>query len=81
MLYNKYLLIKYEIYINVEICTLVKFIVYFYKYIFKKSNHVDINVNIITTINKLVRQINHETIYRNNNDQFINEIQIYYNTR
>ena len=79
--YNIYLLLKYDAHINVEICTSIKFVTYLYKYIFKDSNHVDVSMTIITIVNEFVRQVNHETIYRNDNDQFIDEIKIYHDVR
>ena len=38
-------------------------------------------MTIITIVNEFVRQVNHETIYRNDNDQFIDEIKIYHDVR
>ena len=38
--YNFWLLQKYEIYINVEICINAKFVKYLYKYIFKKKKRL-----------------------------------------
>ena len=42
--YNEYLLLKYEIHINIEICTSIKSMIYFYKYIFKNFNSIDISI-------------------------------------
>ena len=42
--YNTYLLLKYEFYINVEICTSIKLVTYLYKYVFKKSNHANVSI-------------------------------------
>ena len=54
VLYNVYFLLRFNVHINVEICTSIKFIVYLYKYVFKNSNFV--NVEIITTkeVNRFV---------------------------
>lgn len=38
MLYNLYLIGRFNCYINVEICSSVKTVKYFYKYIFKGSD-------------------------------------------
>lgn len=40
--YSLYLLQNYQIYINIEICNLVKTIKYIYKYIFKDNNQITI---------------------------------------
>ena len=69
--YNLYFLKKYQIYLNVEICTLIKFVTYFYKYVFKNFDHVSVFFVII-------RKINNDRIHRNDNRKIVNEIIIYH---
>ena len=52
--YNVYFLLKFNVYINVEICTSIKFIVYLYKYVFKNSNFVNVEIIITKKINRFV---------------------------
>ena len=54
MFYNIYFLLKFNVYINVEICTFVKFIVYLYKYVFKNSNFVNVEIIITKKINRFI---------------------------
>ena len=73
--YNFWLLQKYEIHINVEICINAKFVKYLYKYIFKKSDHVHVFFNIIT------RRINELRVNRQNNEKFVDEMKIFHDAR
>ena len=52
--YNVYFLLKFNVHINVEICTSIKFIVYLYKYVFKSSNFVSVEITITKKINRFV---------------------------
>ena len=56
--YNVYFLLKFNVYINVEICTSIKFIVYLYKYVFKNSNFVNVEIIITKKINRFVHANN-----------------------
>ena len=42
---------KYDAYINVEICNSTHIMSYLYKYVFKNSNYVDMSIEIILIIN------------------------------
>ena len=79
--YNSYLLLKYETHINVEICTSIKFVTYLYKYVFKKSNHVDVSIEITLIVNESMRRINHERAHRNDIVEFVDEIKIYHDVK
>ena len=72
---------KYDAYINVEICNSTHVVSYLYKYVFKSSNYVDMSIEITSTINQSLHRVNNEFAYRNNNDQFIDEIKIYHDAR
>ena len=52
--YNVYFLLKFNVHINVEICTSIKLIVYLYKYVFKNSNFVNVEIIITKKINRFV---------------------------
>ena len=78
MLYNVYLLKKYETYLNIEVYTFTKSMRYLYKYIFKKNDFVDIFITIILVIN---RRVNQSLTYRNDNEISINEMSIFYDAR
>ena len=75
ILYNSWLLHKYEIHINVEICINAKLVKYLYKYIFKKNDHVDVFFNIV---NVSIRRINEFHANRQNNEKFVDEIKIFH---
>ena len=53
--YNVYFFLKFNVYINVEICTSIKSITYLYKYVFKNSNSINVSTIIIRNVNNLVR--------------------------
>ena len=74
--YNLWLLQKYEIHINVEICINAKLVKYLYKYIFKKSDHVDVFSNITT-----IRRVNELRANRQNNEKSVDEIKIFHDAR
>ena len=42
--YNLYLICKYNVYINIEICTTVKTVKYIYKYIYKRFNKTTVEI-------------------------------------
>jgi len=42
--YNLYLIRKYNTYINVEICIIIKVIKYIYKYIYKRSDKTTVEI-------------------------------------
>ena len=75
--YNFWLLQKYETHINVEIYINAKFVKYLWKYIFKKSDHVDVFFNIII----IIRRINEFHANRQNNEKFVDEIKIFHDVR
>ena len=52
--YNVYFLLKFNAYINVEICTSIKLIVYLYKYVFKSFDFVNVETIITKKINRFV---------------------------
>ena len=54
VLYNAYFLLKFNVHINVEICTSIKLIVYLYKYVFKSSNFVSVEAIITKKVNRFV---------------------------
>ena len=51
VLYNKYLLLKYDCHINVEICASISCVKYIYKYIYK--GHDCANVEIVDNLNEI----------------------------
>ena len=69
--YNLYFLKKYQIHLNVEICTSIKFVTYFYKYVFKDFDHVSVFF-VIT------RKINDDRTHRNDNREIVDEIIVYH---
>ena len=81
ILYNSYLLLKYEVHINVEICTSIKLVTYLYKYVFKRSNHVDVSIEMISIVNESMRRVNHERTHRNDIVEFVDEIKIYHDAK
>ena len=44
MLYNLYLIRRYKIHINVEICALIQIVKYIYKYIYKSFNRITLQL-------------------------------------
>ena len=78
MLYNVYLLKKYETHLNVEVCTFTKSVRYLYKYIFKENDFVDISITIILVTN---RRVNQSLTHRNDNETLMNEISMFYDAR
>ncbi len=77
IIYNTYLLKKYNYYLNIEIYTSTKSIKYFYKYIFKRSNFANIFIVIIfDTLNCRINKIRNN---RNNTTTFTDKIFIFYN--
>ena len=52
--YNVYFLLRFNVYINVEICTFAKSIAYLYKYVFKGSNFVSVEIIITRKVNRSV---------------------------
>ncbi len=44
VLYNLYLIYKYNIYINVEIYIIIKVVKYIYKYIYKRSDKTTVEI-------------------------------------
>ena len=78
--YNEYLLLKYQIYINVEICTSIKSMIYFYKYVFKNFDFVDVFLQVIETI-AFVTIINVSMIHRNDTIETMNEIKIFHDCK
>ena len=53
--YNVYFSLKFNVYINVEICTSIKSIIYLYKYVFKNSNSINVSTIIIRNVNDFVQ--------------------------
>ena len=87
MFYNSWILKKYQIHINVEICIFVKSIFYFYKYIYKKNDFVNVFITIIIasifdSIFKVRRnEVNMSSTHRNDKNSSMNEISIFYDVR
>ena len=87
MLYNSWILKKYQTYINVEICIFVKSVFYLYKYIYKKNDFVNVFITIIIVsifdlIFKIRRnEVNMSSIHRNDKKFSINEISIFHDVR
>ena len=79
--YNSYLLLKYETHINVEICTSIKLVTYLYKYVFKRSNHVDVSIEMTSIVNESMRRVNYERAHRNDIIEFVDEIKIYHDVK
>ena len=69
--YNPWLLRKYKAHINVEICTFAKSVTYLYKYIYKKSDSVDVSTTII----------NQSSSHRNDVDASVDEMKIFHDAR
>ncbi len=42
--YNLYLIYKYNVYINIEICVTVKIVKYIYKYIYKRFDKIKVEI-------------------------------------
>ena len=74
MSYNIYLLKKYQIYLNVEICISIKSMIYLYKYVFKNFDHVNI-------FSILIKKINDERAHCNDNQKIVNEIKLHHNVK
>ena len=81
ILYNSYLLLKYEAHVNVEICTSIKLVTYLYKYVFKKSNHVNVSIKMTSIVNESIHRVNHESTHRNDIVEFVDEIKIYHDAK
>ena len=87
MFYNSWILKKYQTHINVEICIFVKLVFYFYKYIYKKNDFVNVFITIIIvsifdSIFKIRRnEVNMSSIHRNDKKFSINEISIFHDVR
>ena len=75
--YNFWLLQKYRIHINVEICINAKFVDYLYKYIFKRNDFVDVFINVFI----FERRINVSLTNCRDNELAINEIKIFHDVR
>ena len=65
---------KYQAHLNVEICTSIKLVTYFYKYVFKDFDHVNVFFVII-------RKINDDRVHRNDNRKIVDEIIVYHDVR
>ncbi|XP_065317560.1 uncharacterized protein LOC135925912 [Gordionus sp. m RMFG-2023] len=49
--YNRYLMLKFNAHINVEICTSVKSVKYIFKYIYKGYDCTNVDINVASNIN------------------------------
>ncbi|XP_065314115.1 uncharacterized protein LOC135923348 [Gordionus sp. m RMFG-2023] len=49
--YNRYLMLKFNAHINVEICTSIKSVKYIFKYIYKGYNCTNVDINVASNIN------------------------------
>ena len=52
MFYNFYLLIKYNVYINIKICVNIKIYKYIFKYIYKNSDRINFRIKRENNINQ-----------------------------
>ncbi|XP_065315372.1 uncharacterized protein LOC135924248 [Gordionus sp. m RMFG-2023] len=49
--YNRYLMLKFNAHINVEICTSIKSVKYIFKYIYKGYDCTNVDINVASNIN------------------------------
>ena len=75
--YNFWLLQKYRVHINVEICINAKLVDYLYKYIFKRCDCVDVFINVSI----FERRVNVSLANRRDKEFAIDEIKIFHDAR